>query len=103
MLHVTTFEIPGVNIQHIGLVQGSVVRTKHIGRDIAAGFKSLAGGEIKGYTELMYETRAIATERMIEHAKASGADAVVGVRYSTCSVMGNASEVMAYGTAVKFV
>ena len=103
MLHVTANEIPGRNFQHIGMVQGSVVRTKHIGRDIAASFKSIAGGEIKGYTELMYEARAIATQRMIEHAQSAGADAIVAVRYSTCAVMGNASEVMAYGTAVKFI
>ena len=103
MLYVTMNEIPGKKIQAIGVVQGSVVRTKHIGRDIMAGFKAIAGGEIKAYTELMYEAREIASKRMIEHAQAANADAIVGVRYSTCSVMGNASEVMAFGTAVKFV
>jgi len=102
MLIVTANEISGKNIQCLGLVQGSVVMTKHIGRDIAAGFKSLAGGEIKGYTELMNEARTISTQRMSEHAKSLGADAVIAVRFSTCSVMGGASEVMAYGTAVKF-
>jgi uncharacterized protein YbjQ (UPF0145 family) len=103
MLIVTANEIPGKNVEMLGTAQGSVVRTKHVGRDIMAGLKSLAGGEIRGYTELMYETRNIATERMIEHARSMGADAIVALRYSTCAVMGGASEVMAFGTAVKFV
>ena len=103
MLMVTCNEIPGQNFKVIGLVQGSVVKTKHIGRDIGASFKSLVGGEINAYTELMYEARKTATERMIEHAKSAGADAIVAVRISTCSVMGGSSEVMMYGTAVKYV
>ncbi|MCL2854374.1 MAG: heavy metal-binding domain-containing protein [Defluviitaleaceae bacterium] len=102
MLIVTMQEIPGKQIANMGLVQGSVVQTKHIGRDIGASFKSLVGGEIKAYTELMVEARKIATDRMVEQAKALNADAIVAVRYITCSVMGGASEVMAYGTAVKF-
>ena len=102
MLIVTTHEIPGKEFEVLGLVQGSVVKTKHIGRDIAASFKSIAGGEIKGYTELMYEARNIATERLIAHAQSCGADAIISARYITCSVMGGASEVMAYGTAVKY-
>ena len=102
MLITTITDIPGKTYEVIGLVQGSVVRTKHIGRDIMAGLKSIAGGEIKGYTELMLETRAIATQRMTEQAQTLGADAIVCVRYSTCAVMQNASEVMAFGTAVKF-
>jgi len=103
MLVVTTNKIPGQEYEVIGLVMGSVVRAKHIGRDIAAGLKSLAGGEIKGYTELLNEARTIASERMVAAAKAQGADAVVCVRFDACSVMTNASEIMAYGTAVKFV
>ena len=103
MLIATTDNIPGKNIEVLGLSRGSVVRSKHIGRDIAAGFKSIAGGEIRGYTELMNESRQIATDRMIEDAKKMKADAVVCVRYETCSIMGGSSEVMAYGTAVKFV
>ncbi|MCL2753915.1 MAG: heavy metal-binding domain-containing protein [Defluviitaleaceae bacterium] len=103
MILTTTENIAGKNLQHLGLVLGSVVRTKHIGRDIAASFKSLVGGEIKGYTELMNEARGVATQRMLEHAQQYGADAIICVRYSTCSVMGGASEVMAFGTAVKFV
>ena len=102
MLIVTSHEIPGKTFEAIGLVQGNVVKTKHIGRDIAAGFKSLAGGEIKGYTELMVEARVTATERMIAHAQHLGADAIISARFITCSVMGGASEVMAYGTAVKY-
>ena len=103
VLIVTSDVIPGKNFEVVGLVRGSVVRAKHIGRDIAAGFKSIAGGEIKAYTELMYETRNIATERMIADAREMRADAIICVRYETCSIMGNSSEVMAYGTAVKFV
>jgi len=100
MLISTTDNLPN-KFEVVGLVKGSVVRAKHIGRDIMAGFKSIVGGEIKGYTELLNEARKIATERMIEEAKALGANAIIAVRYSTCSVMDGASEVMAYGTAVK--
>ena len=95
--------IAGKNVETLGLVRGSVVRAKHIGRDIMAGLKTIVGGEIVGYTELMNEARDIATERMVKHAKQLGADAIVAVRYETCSIMGGSSEVMAYGTAVKFV
>lgn len=102
MLIVTMPEIPGKQIANMGLVQGSVVQTKHIGRDIGASFKSIVGGEIHSYTELMVEARKIATDRMVEQARTLNADAIVAVRYVTCSVMGGASEVMAYGTAVKF-
>jgi len=74
MLIVTTNDIPGKTIEALGLVQGSTVRAKHLGKDIMAGFKSLAGGEITAYTQLMYEARGIATERMIEHARQLGAE-----------------------------
>jgi len=103
MIMTTTDAIIGKNLQMLGLVKGNVVRAKHIGRDIMAGFKTLVGGEISGYTELLIEAREIATSRMMDEAKSMGADAVVCVRYVTCSVMDGASEVMAYGTAVKFV
>ena len=103
MIITTAEQIAGQELQTLGLVQGSVVRAKHVGRDIMASFKTIVGGEIHGYTELMYEARGIATGRMIEQAKAMGADAVVATRYSTCAVMSGCSEVMAYGTAVKFV
>ena len=102
MLIVTTHEIPGKTFELLGLVQGNVVKTKHVGRDFMAGLKSIAGGEIRGYTELLIEARTTATERMLEQARALGADAIVSCRFVTCSVMANASEVMAYGTAVKF-
>ena len=93
--------IPGRQIvQHLGLVQGSTIRAKHIGRDIMAGFKNIVGGELKGYTELMMEARKQATDRMVEQASRLGANAVVNVRFSTSSVAQGASEMLAYGTAV---
>ncbi|MCL2047325.1 MAG: heavy metal-binding domain-containing protein [Defluviitaleaceae bacterium] len=103
MLLVTTPTIPNKEFEVLGLVQGNVVRAKHIGRDIAAGFKNIVGGEIRGYTELMNDARKVATERMINAAAALNADAIVAVRYETCSIMASCSEVMAYGTAVKFI
>jgi len=102
MLIVTSEFVQGKEFEHIGLVQGSVVRAKHIGKAMLAGFRAIGGGEIVEYTELMYEARKIATDRMIMEASKIGADAVTSVRYSTCSVMDGSSEVMAYGTAVKF-
>ena len=103
MLIVTTDTIPGKNLEMLGLARGSTVRAKHMGRDIMAGFKTMVGGEIAGYTELLNESREIATNRMIKEAQALNADAIVCVRYITCSVVQGASEVTAYGTAVKFV
>ena len=102
MLIITIETIPGKTYDVLGTVIGNIVRTKHIGRDIMASFKSLVGGEVVSYTDLLTEARAIATERMIEEAKKLGADAVVGVRYITCDVMAGASEVTAFGTAVKY-
>ncbi len=86
--------------EHLGLVQGSSVRAKHAGRDIMAGFKNLFGGELKGYTELLQESREEATERMIAQAKSVGANAVLNVRYSTSSIAAGAAEIYVYGTAV---
>ncbi|MCL2575096.1 MAG: YbjQ family protein [Defluviitaleaceae bacterium] len=103
MILTTTNEIAGKQVEHLGLVLGSVVRTKNVIRDIGANFKSVIGGEVHAYTELMNEARAIASQRMIDQAQQYGADAIIAVRYQTCSVMGGASEVMAYGTAVKYV
>jgi len=103
MLFVTTDSIPGKNYEVLGTARGNVVRAKHIGRDIMAGFKTIVGGEIKGYTGLMNEARDIANDRMVEDDKGKGADAIVCVRYETCSIMDGSSEVMAYGTAVRFV
>lgn len=99
----TTDYVSGKQIETIGLVEGSTVQSKHIGRDIAASFKTIVGGELKGYTEMMNEARKKATERMIEKAEAMGADAIICVRYSSSAVMDGAAEIMAYGTAVKFI
>lgn len=87
-------------VEHLGLVQGSSVRAKHVGRDIMAGLKNIFGGELKGYTELLQESRAEAMERMIEQAEAVGANAILNVRFSTSSVAAGAAELFAYGTAV---
>ena len=101
---ITTADIlVGQQVQILGLVRGNIVTSKHIGRDIMAGFKNLAGGEIKSYTDMMNEGRAIAEQRMIEHAKQLGADAIVAMRYNSASVMEGTQEMLAYGTAVKFV
>lgn len=99
---VTNIEtVPGKTIvKHLGLVNGSTVRSKHVGRDIMAGLKNIFGGELKGYTELLSESREEAIRRMIEQAKAVGANAVVNVRFSTSSVAAGAAELFAYGTAV---
>ncbi len=91
----------GKNVtKHLGLVQGSSVRAKHAGRDIMAGLKNLFGGELRGYTELLQESREQATERMIEQAKAVGANAILNVRFSTSSITAGAAEIYVYGTAV---
>jgi uncharacterized protein YbjQ (UPF0145 family) len=102
---VTNIEtIPGKTIvEHFGLVSGSTIRAKHIGRDLMASLKNLVGGELKGYTQLMAESRRQATERMIAQAQQLGANAIINVRYSTSSVAQGAAELYAYGTAVKFV
>ena len=92
--------IPGAEIEALGLVKGSVVMSKHMGKDFMAGMKTLVGGEIKGYTEMLQEARAIATKRMVDEAEALGAEAVVNVRYTSSSLMQGAAEVTAYGTAV---
>ena len=93
--------VPGRKIaKHLGLVQGSTVRSKHIGRDIMAGFKNVFGGELKGYTELLQESREEAVVRMTAQAEAIGANAVLNVRFSTSSVSQGAAELFAYGTAV---
>ena len=86
--------------RHLGLVQGSTVRSKHVGKDIFAGLKNIVGGELKAYTELLNESRAEATERMLAQARAVGANAVVNVRFATSNIASGAAEVMAYGTAV---
>lgn len=102
MIVVNTEEVPGRQIaQVLGLVQGNTIRAKHAGRDIMAGFKNLVGGELKGYTELLTESRRQAIERMLQQAQQLGADAVVNVRFTTSAVTSGAAELYAYGTAVK--
>ena len=102
MTIVTTDSVPGrPDAQPLGVVTGSVVQSKHIGRDFMAGLKTIVGGEIKGYTEMMIEARAQATQRMVEEARQLGADAVVNLRYTTSAVMQGMCELLAYGTAVK--
>jgi uncharacterized protein YbjQ (UPF0145 family) len=94
--------VPGKTItQHLGLVQGSSVRAKHLGRDIAAGFKNIVGGELKGYTELLQEAREEATSRMVQDALKRGANAIVNIRFGTSSLTQGAAELFAYGTAVR--
>ena len=93
--------VPGREVtEHLGIVQGSTVRAKHIGKDIAAGLKNIVGGELRGYSDLLSEARKEAFERMIEQAEAKGANAVLNVRFSTSSVAQGASEILAYGSAV---
>ena len=95
--------IPGQEFDVLGMVKGNVVQSKNLGKDIGAGFKTLVGGELKGYTEMLQEARQIATKRMVDEAESLSADAVIGVRFSSSAIMQGAAEVMAYGTAVKFV
>ncbi len=93
--------VPGKAItKHLGLVQGSTVRSKHVGRDIMAGFKNIFGGELVGYTELLHESREEAINRMVEQANSIGANAVLNIRFSTSSITQGASELFTYGTAV---
>ena len=95
--------IPGKEFEALGIVKGTVVQSKNFGKDFMAGMKTLVGGEIRGYTEMLNEARQIATKRMVDAAEELGADAIVGLRYTSASVMQGAAEVVAYGTAVKFV
>ncbi|MCR5754252.1 MAG: YbjQ family protein [Acetatifactor sp.] len=95
--------IPGKEFEALGMVKGTIVQSKNIGRDFMAGMKTIVGGEIAGYTEMLKEARQIATKRMVDEAEALGADAIVGVRFSSSAVMQGAAEVIAYGTAVKFL
>ena len=99
----TIDNVPGQAFEALDSVKGTVVYSKNFGRDFMAGMKGLVGGEIAGYTEMLNEARQIATKRMVDAAEALGADAVVGLRYSSAAVMQGAAEVIAYGTAVKFL
>ena len=103
MILVNTDYITGYNLLMLGLVKGSTVQSKHIGKDIGAGFKSIIGGELRSYTEMMEEARQTATERMTAEANALGVDAIVNVRFTTSAITQGAAEVIAYGTAVKFI
>ena len=103
MLLVSIESIPGKNFEVLGMVKGTSVQSKNFGRDFMAALKTLVGGEIAGYTEMLNEARQIATKRMVDEASALGADAVVGIHYSSSAVMQGAAEVVAYGTAVKFI
>lgn len=94
--------IPNQEFDVLGMVKGNVVQSKNLGKDIGAGFKTLVGGELKGYTEMLQEARQIATKRMVDEAEALGADAVINVKFSSAAIMQGAAEVIAYGTAVKF-
>jgi len=102
LITTTTSEIPGKKVtQILGVVKGNTIRARHIGRDIAAGFKALIGGEIKSYTEMTLQAREEAFNRMINEAVDMGADAVINIRFTTSVVMQSAAEMLAYGTAVK--
>lgn len=103
MILVTTETVTGKNCATIGLVTGNTIQSKHMFSDMGQSFKTMVGGELKSYTEMMNKSRAIATQRMIEQAEQMGADAIVCVRYTSASVMQQAAEVLVYGTAVKFI
>lgn len=101
MLLLNIDHIPGQEVEALGLVKGSIVQSKNFGKDFMAGMKTLVGGEITGYTEMLNEARKIATKRMVDEAEALGADAILNIRYASSSVMQGAAEVTAYGTAVR--
>lgn len=96
-------QYPGKNFEVLGLVKGTIVQSKNLGRDFMAGMKTLVGGEIVGYTEMINEARAIAVKRMVDEAENLHADAVIGIRFASSSLMQGAAEVIAYGTAIRFV
>ena len=103
MILVNTDYIEGKKFEMLSIVKGSTIQSKNVGKDILSGFKTLVGGEITAYTEMMNEARAIATKRMVQEAEKLGADAVVNIRYASSAVMSGAAEVIVYGTAVRFV
>ena len=103
MLLVNTDYITGKTLETIALVKGSTIQSKNIGRDITQSFKTIIGGELKAYTEMMNEARDLATDRMIKEAEKLQADAIINVRYTTSSVVQGAAEILVYGTAVKFI
>ena len=103
MILVNTDYISGKELETLFLVKGSTIQSKNIGKDIAQSFKTLVGGELKAYNEMMNEARALATKRMVAEAEELGADAVINIRYASSAVMQGAAEVIVYGTAVKFI
>ena len=103
MILVNTDYISGKELETLTLVKGSTIQSKHLGNDILESLKTLVGGELRSYNDMMNQARAIATKRMVEEAEALGADAVVNVRYASSAVMQGAAEVIVYGTAVKFI
>ena len=103
MILVNTDYISGKELETLSLVKGSTIQSKHLGSDISQSFKTLVGGELKAYNEMMNDARALATKRMVEEAEGLGADAIVNIRYASSAVMQGAAEVIVYGTAVKFV
>lgn len=104
ILMTTTFEVPGREIAEIlGIVRGNTIRSRHIGSDIVSSLKGIVGGEIKGYVKAMTDARNEATSRMVKESTDMGADAIVGVRFTTSSVMAGAAEILVYGTAVRLV
>ncbi len=103
MILVNTDYINGKDFEMLSLVKGSTIQSKNVGRDISQGLKTLIGGELKAYNEMMNDARALATKRMVEEATNLGADAIVNIRYSSAAIMAGAAEVIVYGTAVKFI
>lgn len=103
MILVNTDYITGKELEMLGIVKGSTIQSAHAGKDIGSAFKTLVGGELHAYNELMNTARALATKRMTEEAEALGADAIVNIRYASASIMQGAAEVIVYGTAVRFV
>ena len=102
MLLITLNYVPGKEIEALGIVKGTTVQTKTLGKDFMSGMKTLVGGELSAYTEMLNEARQIATKRMVDEAESMGADAVINIRYGSASMMQGAAEVVVYGTAVKF-
>lgn len=103
MIITTTENIPNRDYEILGMVEGNMIQSVHLGKDILSGLKTLVGGELTSYNEMMNEARKLATQRMVKHAQQLGADAIVCVRYASSEVTQGAAEIMAYGTAVKFI
>ena len=103
MILVNTDFISGKELETLSIVKGSTIQSKHMGHDITQSFKTLVGGELKAYNEMMNDARALATKRMVAEAEALGADGIINIRYASAAVMQGAAEVIVYGTAVKFV